>query len=166
MLQFVTRFLFKKLNINFQKCIAIVATCVIINIVNNITNETENCKMKKMLKRLKNKIIIPKNERDNTPISENEFLFVMFLSTITICGVVLIAMSQIQQSYINHERGERADKCRIQQFVIENDEQIYLCVSVYDNETTYMIYPHDSKYVDNNPYLNRPVTIYKNGTFK
>ena len=90
----------------------------------------------------------------------------MLLCTIIICVTILIGFENVKQSYITHDLSEQRDKCRIKQFFVDNGEQIYLCQSVYDKTTTYLIYPHDSKYVDKNPYINRPVIVYKNGTFK
>jgi hypothetical protein len=48
--------------------------------------------------------------------------------------------------------------------VIINDDysKTYLCKSIYDN-TKILINENESDNIDNNPYLYRPVRIYKNG---
>lgn len=128
-----------------------------------IIKKEEHYKMKNLITKY---VVKPKSQR--TPITVNETLFMI---AICVLPLYIIAYGTVLKLYDLHdalEKSQRTDLCRISG-VITNDDgtQSYLCKSKKIGKNKFMIIEqNESNQLDENPYINRPVIVYKNGTVK
>jgi hypothetical protein len=106
-------------------------------------------------------VIKPKNEREK--FSPSEIVTLIGIITIPINITLLFGMTHIMHEYREMKNENTVERCRIRGIIINDDySKTYLCKSIYDN-TKILINENESDNIDNNPYLYRPVRIYKNG---
>lgn len=106
-------------------------------------------------------VLKPKSEREK--FTPSEIITLIGIVTIPINCALLFGITYMMNEY-QHMRDENTvERCRIRGVIINDDySKTYLCKSIYDN-TKILINENESDNIDNNPYLYRPVRIFKNG---
>lgn len=120
--------------------------------------------MRKKLKRfLMTHIIRPKDERE--PITADEVMTLVGIMVLPLYALGYMLVLHLHDVHDQHEQDRRVDLCRIKAFIIEDGETHYLCSSEKIGENKFLIiHPGESERVDKNPYMNRPVIVYKDGS--
>lgn len=106
-------------------------------------------------------VLKPKSEREK--FTPSEIITLIGIVTIPINCALLFGITYMMNEY-QHMRDENTvERCRIRGVIINDDySKTYICKSIYDN-TKILINENESDNIDNNPYLYRPVRIFKNG---
>lgn len=97
---------------------------------------------------------------------KEQMVIAQIVATTTIFGL-FIGFFVFKNHYIEHKYDDVVASCRIQYQITKDDGNIaYLCQNKdMKNKSEYMVIDkRDSRKVDENPYINRPVKIFKDGT--
>lgn len=97
---------------------------------------------------------------------EQQLIFAQIVSAVIIYGL-FITFFVAKNYYIEHKYDDVVASCRIQGEIKNNKgETQYLCQNdKMKQKAEYMIIEYgNSRKVDENPYINRPVKIFKDGT--
>ena len=97
----------------------------------------------------------------------NEVLFLIATLAMPIFITAYNVVGFLYDEYYKHEAAQIEDTCRIQ-FVIPNDDGTlsYGCKSEKHTDVTMLLQRRKSSALDENPYIYRPVKIYKSGRIK
>lgn len=116
-------------------------------------------------KSILDRILIPKDERPKT--TELDKLIFVGIATTIVSVASLAGFEYVKGAYVESQLDLRADKCRIKHMVLNlDDTKSYMCNSVYNDDIVYMIHEFESRQIRQNPYINRPVYVLKDGTFR
>lgn len=120
---------------------------------------TQSRKVTHARKTFKSKFFV-KNPPKHTTTDYIGFAIIIMLMT---NGAIFGTLHVMKQQLHAHKQESIYDKCRIKQFVTNEDNtKTYTCQSQTKDEI-YFIHENESIKIKQNPYVNRPVTIYKNG---
>lgn len=108
--------------------------------------------------------MIFKKNRTKTKLSTFDYIAWSLVTMLLTNGLIFGTMHYVKTSFKNNEIEKQVDLCRIKQFVINDDyTKSYVCESKHE---TYFIHENESIDIKQNPYLNRPVKIFNDGTVK